>query len=75
VHFHAENGGILYWVHKYKVNELPIYARKSGGSKRIAWTRTQKSGGQLTPLTPCFRGLFASFYEACVVFDNFKHQI
>jgi len=52
VHFHAEDGGILYWVPQDKVNELPIYAWKSGGSKSIVWPRIRKSGGSIDPLDP-----------------------
>ena len=56
--FSCRKRRILYRVPKYKVNELTIYAWKSGGgSKSIVWPRTRKSGGQLTPLTPCFHGL------------------
>ena len=29
------------------------------GSNNIDWPRSRKSGGQLTPLTPCFRGLWS----------------
>jgi len=44
VHFNAENGGILYWVPKYKVNELSIYAQKSGGQKALLDPALEKVG-------------------------------
>jgi len=34
-----------------------MYEKVGGWSKSIASPRTRKTGGQLTPLTPCFRGL------------------
>jgi len=47
------------------VKQPSIYAWKSGGSNNIDWPRTRKSGGgQLTPLTPCFRGLWPICYRA-----------
>jgi len=52
MHFHAENGDILHWVLKYKVNQPSIYAWKSGGLKPIGWHRSLKSGGSFDPLDP-----------------------
>jgi len=71
LHFHSGKWRYLYWVLR-KREQIAGFGTKKWGSKPLLDPPTWKSGGQLTALTPCFRGLWASLHART---QNLSYQI